>query len=248
MNPGDRIRIHMHDTPAGFRVDLTDLTTGKHGSMTASIGQRVRPHPVHPQLQHLPGSALRVPPRVLDREPAGKHLVGRTPTTWPCPMRSATSRTAWRSTRTATAPRRAPRTRAWTRTTPAASLATDSTVVKIDGCIAADEDFDGQSYRNDWPGTNPNPFLDRALHPTPVLFTSPTDPRKELFDHRVRDRPAAHRSRGLAGQPAVLRPDYRCQLRQPAGRRAVLSVLLHHVPPRSMHLAAGRPVHPGHGE
>ena len=28
MNPGDRIRIHMHDTPAGFRIDLTDLTTG----------------------------------------------------------------------------------------------------------------------------------------------------------------------------------------------------------------------------
>ena len=37
MNPGDRIRIHLHDTRAGFRVDLTDLTTGQHGSMTASI-------------------------------------------------------------------------------------------------------------------------------------------------------------------------------------------------------------------
>jgi hypothetical protein len=31
---------------------------------------------VNPELQHLPVSALRVPPRVLDREPAGKHLVG----------------------------------------------------------------------------------------------------------------------------------------------------------------------------
>ena len=37
MSPGDTIRIHMHDTAAGFRVDMTDLTTGKHGSMTASI-------------------------------------------------------------------------------------------------------------------------------------------------------------------------------------------------------------------
>jgi hypothetical protein len=45
--------------------------------------------------------------------------------------------------------------------------------VKIDGCTAADEDFDGQSYQLDWPGTNPNPVVDRALHPTPVLFTSP---------------------------------------------------------------------------
>ena len=37
MNPGDRIRIHMHDTLAGFRVDMTDLTTGQDGSMTALI-------------------------------------------------------------------------------------------------------------------------------------------------------------------------------------------------------------------
>ena len=29
MNPGDRIRIHMHDTAAGFRIDLTDLTSGQ---------------------------------------------------------------------------------------------------------------------------------------------------------------------------------------------------------------------------
>jgi hypothetical protein len=37
MNPGDRILVHLHDTLAGFRVDETDLTTGQHGSMTASI-------------------------------------------------------------------------------------------------------------------------------------------------------------------------------------------------------------------
>jgi hypothetical protein len=37
MNPGDRLRLFMHDTPAGYRIDITDLTTGKHGSMTASI-------------------------------------------------------------------------------------------------------------------------------------------------------------------------------------------------------------------
>ena len=37
MSPGDTIRIHLHDTPAGLRADLTDLTTGQHGSMTASI-------------------------------------------------------------------------------------------------------------------------------------------------------------------------------------------------------------------
>ena len=37
MRPGDRIRIHMHDTRAGFQVNLTDLSTRKSGSMTSEI-------------------------------------------------------------------------------------------------------------------------------------------------------------------------------------------------------------------
>jgi hypothetical protein len=37
MSPGDRITIHMHDTPAGFRVDMLDRTTHQSGSMTASL-------------------------------------------------------------------------------------------------------------------------------------------------------------------------------------------------------------------
>jgi hypothetical protein len=37
MNPGDWVTIHMHDTSAGFRIDLFDETTGERGSMTASV-------------------------------------------------------------------------------------------------------------------------------------------------------------------------------------------------------------------
>jgi hypothetical protein len=37
MSPGDHIRIHLHDTPAGFQADLADLTTGQSGSMAASV-------------------------------------------------------------------------------------------------------------------------------------------------------------------------------------------------------------------
>jgi hypothetical protein len=55
---------------------------------------------------------------------------------------------------------------------------TDSTLVHIDGCFSSDADWDAQSYRNDWPGTDRNVGRDRALHPSPVLFTSPrTDGR-----------------------------------------------------------------------
>jgi hypothetical protein len=49
----------------------------------------------------------------------------------------------------------------------------DSTLVKINGCFSNDADYDGQSYRNDWPGTDPNVGRDRALHPSPLLFSSP---------------------------------------------------------------------------
>ena len=37
MNSGDTLKVVLIDTPDGFRVDILDLTTGEHGSMTASI-------------------------------------------------------------------------------------------------------------------------------------------------------------------------------------------------------------------
>ncbi len=36
MSPGDVVRIHIHDTPAGVQTDLYDFTTHQGGSMTAS--------------------------------------------------------------------------------------------------------------------------------------------------------------------------------------------------------------------
>jgi hypothetical protein len=37
MNPGDRLRVTMHDTFAGFFTEIRDLTTGQSGTMVASI-------------------------------------------------------------------------------------------------------------------------------------------------------------------------------------------------------------------
>jgi hypothetical protein len=59
--------------------------------------------------------------------------------------------------------------------------ASDSTLVRINGCLSSDADWDGQSYRFDWPGTDPNGARDRALHPSPVLFTSPVANRTTNF-------------------------------------------------------------------
>jgi hypothetical protein len=49
-----------------------------------------------------------------------------------------------------------------------------SKLINISGCQGTDLDFDGPEYGNNWPGTNPNAAQDRALHSTPILFTSPT--------------------------------------------------------------------------
>ena len=48
-----------------------------------------------------------------------------------------------------------------------------STLVRIGGCIATDNDFDGVSYQPVWPGTDPNRGQDKKYHPSSVIFTSP---------------------------------------------------------------------------
>jgi hypothetical protein len=48
-----------------------------------------------------------------------------------------------------------------------------SLLVRIGGCIATDNEFDGVSYQPVWPGTNPNAAEDAKLHPSSILFTSP---------------------------------------------------------------------------
>ena len=43
----------------------------------------------------------------------------------------------------------------------------------VGGCLATNTGFDGTSYLNDWPGTNPNRGQDAKYHPRSVEFTSP---------------------------------------------------------------------------
>ena len=50
----------------------------------------------------------------------------------------------------------------------------DAWTIHVTGCFQSDGDFDGPSYQNDWPGTNPDPKVDAKLHPQPLFFTSPT--------------------------------------------------------------------------
>jgi hypothetical protein len=175
MNPGDRIRIHMHDTPAGFQVDMKDLTTGKSGSMTASVANgfgHILYTPTSTTCQEAP---YAFHPAYSTAGPRGNVWTAHT---YNVAMSDEVGHFENCQALDAN----------FNCMTPGAQDAggldeddgnnfcvpgTDSTLVMIDGCFSADEDWDSQAYSNDWPGTNPNPAVDRALHPTPVLFTSP---------------------------------------------------------------------------
>jgi len=45
--------------------------------------------------------------------------------------------------------------------------------VPIGGCVGTDLDFDGVPYKLVWPGTNSNATQDQAVHPSPIIFSSP---------------------------------------------------------------------------
>jgi hypothetical protein len=184
MSPGDRIRIHMHDTPAGFRADLSDLTTGQHGSMTASVANGFGHILYQPTSNTCNMAPYAFHPEYSTANPRGNTWSAHTYNVAfsdeighfeNCLQIDANFNCAVPGAQDA-----------------ASGLdpddgnsfcvpGTDSTLVKINGCFSADSDFDGQSYQKDWPGTNPSPGQDKKLHPTPVMFTSP------LTDHGTKN-------------------------------------------------------------
>jgi hypothetical protein len=175
MNPGDRIQVHLHDTPAGLQADLTDLTTGQGGSMTASVANGFGHILFTPGSSTCQEAAYAFHPAYSTANPRGN--------TW-----SAHTYNVAYSDEIGHFENCLQIDANFNCVSPGAQDAsgldsddgggscvpgTDSTVVHIDGCFAADGDWDGQSYQNDWPGTNPAPGQDGKLHPSPVLFTSP---------------------------------------------------------------------------
>jgi hypothetical protein len=173
MSPGDRIRIHMHDTPAGFRTDLTDLTTGRHGSMTASVANGFG------HILYTPNSATcQAAPYAFHPEYSTANPRGNTWSAHTYNVAMSDEIGHFENCLAIDANGNCTSAGAQDPSLDADDTGcvpgTDSTLVHINGCFAPDGDYDGQSYRLDWPGTNPNVFLDRLLHPTPVLFTSPT--------------------------------------------------------------------------
>ena len=172
MSPGDKVRIHLHDTPAGLRADLNDLTTGQHGSMTASIANGFG------HILYTPNSSTcQEAPYAFHPEYSTANVRGNTWSAHTYNIAMSDEIGHFENCLAIDEDGNCTSAGAQDPTLDSDDAgclpAADSSLVKIIECTAADEDWDGQSYRLDWPGTNPNPVVDRALHPSPVLFTSP---------------------------------------------------------------------------
>jgi hypothetical protein len=174
MSPGDRVRIHMHDTSAGLRIDLNDLTTGQNGSMTASVANGFGHILYRPHANNCKMKPYAFHPEYSTGNPRGNTWSAHT---YNVAMSDEIGHfencLAIDANFNCTQPGAQDSTLDEDDGNNFCVPGTDSTLVQIDGCFSDDADWDGQSYRMDWPGTNPNVAQDQALHPSPVLFTSP---------------------------------------------------------------------------
>ena len=164
MNPGDPIRMHMHDTPAGFRVDLFDLSTGQSGSMTASMANGFGHILYQPN-----SSTCHVEPYAFHPEYSTGIPRGNT---WSAHTYNVAAsdeighfENCWRSTQMATARTPAATTPTLDQDDTFCLPAADSTLVPIDGCFVRRRGLRRAVLPLDWPGTNPNPFIDQTAAP-----------------------------------------------------------------------------------
>jgi hypothetical protein len=174
MSPGDRITIHMHDTTAGFRVDITDNTTHQSGSMTASIANGFGHILYEPDSTTCHMDPYAFHPEYSTGNPRGNTWSAHTYNiAYSDEIGHFENCLTLDAAFNCVAPTENGGTPDEDDGNSFCVPGTDSLKIKINGCFFDDEDFDGQSYRNDWPGTNPNAKQDAKSHPTPVLFTSP---------------------------------------------------------------------------
>jgi len=175
MNGGDNLIVNMHDTREGFRVDIVDLSSGQHGSMTASVanqfGQVIfdptastcssRPYAFHP-MYSTSSEHTRVPWAAHSYNVAFSDEIGH------FEYCDAVSQEGG----SCTTPGQQDKGTGADADDIGCFSAASSTRVKIGGCLGSDEDFDGSSYQKVWPGST-TPGRDARLHPESLLFTTP---------------------------------------------------------------------------
>jgi len=175
MNSGDQLVVAMRDTPAGFRIDITDLTTRAHGSMTAGAGNGFgqvvfdptastctsRPYSFHPTYS-TSSEHTRVPWAAHSYNVSFSDEIGHFEF---CDGVSAEGGTC-------TVPGVQDRGKAPDGDDVGCFSPASSTRVQVGGCLGTENDFDGSAYQKVWPGST-TPAQDARLHPQPIQVSSP---------------------------------------------------------------------------
>ena len=171
MNPGDKIKVTMHDTPNGLTAIVSDQTTRQTGSMTASAANgfaqlnaaptgtncTVTPYDFHP-MYSTSSPQTRVPWAAHSANIAFGEDIGNFD---PCSTVDTGNSTC--AGREGTSGDQEAADADDTGCLPTAP----SPLVQVGGCTGTNLGFDGASYRRDWPDGN------ASLHPAPALFSSP---------------------------------------------------------------------------
>ncbi len=176
MNQGDTVDVSIHDSPDGLVTSLNDLTTHKTGSMTASVANGFAqvnydptattctqtPYAFHP-MYSTSSEHTRVPWAAHSYNVSWADEIGH----WEyCNHANVHGKCVNPGVSEPGGKKDGDDVGCFD---PSASLA-----VQVGGCIGTDNDFDGVSYQNTWPGTLADPKTDQKMNPTSVLFTSPT--------------------------------------------------------------------------
>ena len=176
MNSGDALGVRMFDTSDGLRIIVDDLTAHTQGSMTASPANgfaqvdyqptattcSVTPYAFHP-MYSTSGPNTRVPWTAHSYNVAFSDEIGH----------FEYCVTVDTSTGTCTSAGVSEKNGDLDNDDFGCFSAAQSTLYPISGCLAADYDFDGPPYLNDWPGTG-SPGHDAQYTAQPYIFTSPT--------------------------------------------------------------------------
>jgi hypothetical protein len=171
MNPGDVIKLSMHDSGEGFRVDIQDVTTHQHGSMVAGAANgwnhvlfqpnsstcNVAPYSFHP-MYSTSSEHTRVPWAAHSYNVAYSDEIGHFEY---CNLADENGNCI--DSGNASDPAR-------DGDDIACFNPDDSLLVAIGGCIFSDGDFDGTSYKlASWAGNGHD-----SVAPDPITFSSAT--------------------------------------------------------------------------
>jgi hypothetical protein len=171
MNSNDKLAIDIHDSAAGLVASIDDKTSGQSGSMTASAANgfaQVLYEPGSPACHQAPYSfhPMYSTSSEHTRVPWAAH-------SYNVAFSDEIGHFEYCSTVDANGDCTSNNEGSLDGDDSGCFSAADSLLVPIGGCIATDNDFDGVSYQNVWPGTDPNRGQDSKYHPSSVLFTSP---------------------------------------------------------------------------